>query len=47
MNSYANIASAYPDFDPQQAVFELKIVPEDMAGTKDLLTKTLVVLQAN
>ena len=47
LNSYANIASAYPDFDPQLAVFELKVVPEDIAGTKDLLTKTLVVLQAN
>ncbi len=47
LNSYANIASAYPDFDPQQAVFELKVVPEDMAGTKDLLTKTLVVLHTN
>ncbi|WP_312792846.1 biotin/lipoyl-binding protein [Sphingobacterium sp.] len=47
LNSYANIASAYPDFDPQQAVFELKLVPEDVAESKDLLTKTLVVLHAN
>ncbi len=47
LNSYASIASAYPDFDPQQAVFELKVVPEDSAGAKDLLTKTLVVLHAN
>jgi len=47
LNAYANIASAYPDFDPQLAVFELKVVPEDAAGTKDLLTKTLVILHAN
>ncbi len=47
LNSYASIASAYPDFDPQQAVFELKVVPVDAAEAKDLLTKTLVVLHAN
>lgn len=45
LNSYANIATAYPDYDNELTVFEVKVVPRDDADVSDLLTKTLVVLQ--
>ncbi len=43
LNAYANIATAYPDYDTQQSLFEIKVVPQDMAEANDLLTKALVV----
>lgn len=45
LNSYANIATAYPDYDTQQALFEIKVVPTDSSSASVLLTKALVVLQ--
>lgn len=45
LSSYANIATAYPDYDNQLTVFEVKVVPQDSADVNDLLTKTLVLLQ--
>lgn len=45
LNAYANIATAYPDYDNQLAVFEVKIVPTDKMAANHLLTKTLAVLQ--
>ncbi|NQD71840.1 HlyD family efflux transporter periplasmic adaptor subunit [Sphingobacterium shayense] len=44
LNSYANIATAYPDYETQQSLFEVKVVPQDALGANDLLTKALVVL---
>ncbi len=44
LNAYANIATAYPDFDNQLAMFELKVVPEEPAAANELLTKMMVVL---
>ncbi len=45
LSSYANISTAYPDYDNQLTVFEVKVVPSDHTSVRDLLTKTLVVLQ--
>ncbi len=45
LSSYANISTAYPDYDNQLTVFEVKVIPQDHADVSDLLTKTLVVLQ--
>ncbi|WP_437918322.1 HlyD family secretion protein [Sphingobacterium sp. LRF_L2] len=45
LSAYANIATAYPDYDIQQALFEIKVVPQDREHSNDLLTKSLVVLQ--
>ncbi|SFS30747.1 HlyD family secretion protein [Sphingobacterium wenxiniae] len=44
LNAYANIATAYPDYDNQLALFEVKVVPEDFSTTEDILTKTMVTL---
>ncbi|QBQ41449.1 HlyD family efflux transporter periplasmic adaptor subunit [Sphingobacterium psychroaquaticum] len=46
LNSYANIATAYPDYDNQLALFEIKVVPQDPTDANELLTKTLVVLSS-
>lgn len=46
LSSYASIATAYPDYDSELTVFEVKVVPQDHGVVNDLLTKTLVVLQA-
>lgn len=42
--SYANIATAYPDYELQQTLFEFRAVPLDPAGVKDVFTKTTVTL---
>lgn len=44
LNAYANIATAYPDYETQQSLFEVKVIPLDIAGANELLTKALVVL---
>lgn len=45
LNSYANIATAYPDYENQLAVFEVKIIPKDNENANSLLTKTLAILK--
>lgn len=45
LSSYANIATAYPDFDNQQALFEVKVMPTDHTQVNDLITKASVSLE--
>lgn len=45
LTSYASITTAYPDFDQQQALFELKIKPLAGVSTVNLLTKSTVLLK--
>ena len=47
LNSYANIATAYPDFENQLAVFEVKIVPTESEAINGLLAKTLAILKVD
>lgn len=44
LSSYANIATAYPDFDNQQALFEVKVAPLDASSTEGLITNASVSL---
>ncbi len=44
LGAYGNIATAYPDYEIQESLFELKISPLNNAETKDLITKTTVTL---
>src|SRR5690606_18434626 len=37
LSSYANISTAYPDYDNQLAVFEVKVIPYNHADVNDLL----------
>lgn len=47
LSSYANISTAYPDFDQQEAMFEVKMRSIDNEVSKDLLTKaTFIVVDA-
>lgn len=45
LGAYANIATAYPDYEIQESLFEIKISPVDISQAKDLFTKTTVTLE--
>jgi HlyD family secretion protein len=44
LGSYGNIATAYPDYELQESLFEVKITPINISEAKDLITKTTVTL---
>ncbi|MCV9934190.1 efflux RND transporter periplasmic adaptor subunit [Flavobacterium sp. LS1R47] len=44
LGAYGNIATAYPDYEMQESLFEIKITPSNSNETKDLITKTTVTL---
>jgi len=44
LGAYGNIATAYPDYELQESLFELRITPITINETKDLITKTTVTL---
>lgn len=46
LTSYANISTAYPDFEQQETMFEIRLKPVNTAEAKDLLTKaTFIVVE--
>lgn len=45
LGAYANIATAYPDYEIQESLFEIKISPIDISQAKDLFAKTTVTLE--
>ena len=45
LGAYANIATAYPDYELQESLFEIKITPQDTKQTQELFTKTTVTLE--
>lgn len=44
LTRYADITAAYPNYDIEQAVYEIKIVPDDSAAAEKLLVNATVVL---
>lgn len=44
LSSYANITSAYPDFEQQETLFEMKVVPVDHKEANRLMLKSTVTL---
>lgn len=44
LGAYGNIATAYPDYEMQESLFEIKITPSNSKEAKDLITKTTVTL---
>jgi HlyD family secretion protein len=44
LSAYGNIATAYPDYDMQESLFEVKIAPKNTSESKDLITKTTVTI---
>lgn len=47
LSSYANIATAYPDFEEQQTLFEVRMKPVNKAEAKELLTKATFIVKQN
>lgn len=45
IGAYANIATAYPDYEMQDALYEITVTPANHAEVKDILTKTTVTLK--
>jgi HlyD family secretion protein len=44
LSSYGNIATAYPDYEMQESLFEIKIIPNKIETTKDLIPKSTATL---
>jgi HlyD family secretion protein len=44
LGAYGNISTAYPDYEMQESLFEIKITPSRSDEAKDLITKTTVTL---
>ncbi len=44
LGAYVNIATAYPDYELQESLFEVRITPMDISESRDLITKTTVTL---
>lgn len=43
--SYANIATAYPDYEMQQSLFEIRAVPLQLSDVEDIFQKTTVTVK--
>lgn len=47
LGAYANIATAYPDYEVQESLFEVKILPENPEEAQSLFTKATVLVTLN
>jgi len=45
LSSYANISTAYPDFEQQETLFEVRLEPVDLSQSRDLLTKASFIVK--
>ncbi|HUH34753.1 MAG TPA: biotin/lipoyl-binding protein [Moheibacter sp.] len=45
LTSYANITTAYPDFEQQESLFEVRLKPTDLEESKSLLTKATFIVE--
>lgn len=45
LTKYADITTAFPDYNPEDAVYEVKVIPADPSKTASLLVNASVVLQ--
>lgn|SRR5690625_639816 len=45
LNSYANISTAYPDYEIPESLFEIQVQPLDIEEAKNLFEKTTVTLE--
>lgn len=43
LTRYADITAAYPDYDIEQAVYEVKIVPDDLKAAEQLLANATII----
>ncbi|WP_300671008.1 biotin/lipoyl-binding protein [Soonwooa sp.] len=45
LTKYADVTTAFPDYNPQDAIYELKVIPTDKSKIASLLVNSSVVLQ--
>ncbi|GGP00986.1 hypothetical protein GCM10010992_00120 [Cloacibacterium rupense] len=45
LTRYADITTAFPDYQPEDAVYEIKVVPNDNAKVNSLLVNSSVILE--
>lgn len=45
LSGYADIATAYPDFELHESLFEVKIKPSDISETKNLINKATITFK--
>ncbi|QJB30933.1 biotin/lipoyl-binding protein [Chitinophaga oryzae] len=45
LTRYADITTAFPDYQPQDAIYEIKVQPKDPGKTKDILVNASVILK--
>ncbi|MBO9730861.1 MAG: biotin/lipoyl-binding protein [Chitinophaga sp.] len=45
LNRYADISTAFPDYQPQDAIYEIKVQPKDPNKVKDVLVNASVILK--
>ncbi len=42
---YADITTAFPDYEPEEAIYEIKVIPENKQAAKDILVNSNVTLK--
>ncbi|MDO5615611.1 MAG: biotin/lipoyl-binding protein [Cruoricaptor ignavus] len=42
---YADITTAFPDYNPEEAIYEIKVIPNDQNLAKDILVNSNVILK--
>lgn len=47
LSNYASISTAYPDFEQQETLFEVRLKPTNASDNKELLTKATFVVKEN
>jgi len=47
LSSYANISTAYPDFEEQESLFEVHLKPVNILESNELLTKATFIIKQN
>lgn len=45
LTKYADITTAFPDYQPEDAVYEIKVIPSDVAQANNLLVNSSVILK--
>ncbi|SKA45637.1 HlyD family secretion protein [Chitinophaga eiseniae] len=45
LTRYADITTAFPDYQPQDVIYEIKVQPKDPGKTKDILVNASVILK--
>ena len=45
LERYADITTAFPDYEPEEAIYEIKVIPENQQEAKDILVNSNVTLK--